>query len=81
LICSLDVRTLLSIAGLAQELNVPFRVAAASWDWNDMIVLKLLWAATLDALPLVALPHKQTYLVWNALPSRNIGTFKPVERL
>jgi len=58
-------RALRSVAGLAQKLDVPSSVAAASDDWNYVIEFQAFSGTTLDTLAIVPPPYKQSHMLGN----------------
>jgi len=58
----LDMVRLLSIASLAQELNVSCGAASASANWNDVIKFQSVLTSTFYALSLVASPDEHLHI-------------------
>jgi hypothetical protein len=71
--CS-DTPTLLAIALLPKELNIPVSITPTQNHGNDMVEFKPVIPAALHTTSSVALPHKQPNCFRNTLARRTIDT-------
>jgi hypothetical protein len=76
-----DLLALLSIAGLAQELDVPLGAAATLCKRDDVIELKPFAAPAAHALALVSLPDEEPHIVRNPLTLSRGDPFQVFQRL
>src|SRR2546425_8519352 len=72
-------RTLLPIAGFAQQLNVSLGVATAHRQRDDVVVLKPLSATARHAPTAIALPHEHPNVFWDRDTLITVKLFEVLE--
>ena len=72
--------TLLSIAALAQQLNIPLGRGPSFHHRNDMVKFEAFLAAALNALASIALPNESPYGLRDSFPPRRRELIEIIER-
>ena len=63
----LDIVPLAPVASFAEKFDIPDSIATALGDWDDVVILQELFAATTRAFPLVPTPYGDSNFLGNPI--------------